>query len=194
MPSLTEIDIIQSSNSSSYLCFPEANNSSQYFFQSLCDQEGSWDCQSNLCPYDSTSEFLLLEEASHFKSENPLLQQHSLQSYNTYVVDYIENSIFGKYQSYNPFACSFSKISRKEELDFVLMVEEGPLCVFQTQISPEVLHEHTNPPLLVKNKNDEQHCNCSQHIEITTVCSEGLNRREEDKDSKWDVSSCFSKA
>ena len=38
---------------------------------------------------------------------------------------------------------------RKEESLFELMVEEGPLCVFQTQVSPEDLHEHTQPSLLV---------------------------------------------
>ena len=97
--------------------------------------------------------------------KKPLLQQKSLHNYNTFVVDYIENYISGKLQSYNPSACSFSEIARKEESDFELMVEEGPLCVFQTQISPEELHEHTNPSLLVKDENDEQHCNQSQHIE-----------------------------
>ena len=60
------------------------------------------------------------------------------------------------------------------------MVEEGPLCVFQTQISPEELHEHTNPSFLVKDENDGQHCNQSQHIEETTVYNEGLNRQEEE--------------
>ena len=81
------------------------------------------------------------------------------------MVDYIEYSNSGKFQSYNPFACSFSEIAKKEESDFELMVEEGPLCVFQTQISPEDWHEHTNPSLLVEDENDEQHCNQSQHIE-----------------------------
>ena len=84
----------------------------------MCDQEGSWECQSNASPYDSTYEFLLMEEAAPFKSENPLLQQHSLQSYNTYLVDYIENSISGKYLSNNPSACSFTEIARKEESYF----------------------------------------------------------------------------
>ena len=56
------------------------------------------------------------------------------------------------------------------------MVEEGPLCVFQTQISPEYLHEHTKPYLLVEDEMDEQlkyalHSNpyfyddCNQHDE-----------------------------
>ena len=84
----------------------------------------------------------------------------------------MENSISGKFQSYNLSACSFSKIARKEESDFELMVEEGPLCVFQTQVPPEYLHGHTNPSLLVEDENDEQFCNQSQHIEKTSVCSE----------------------
>ena len=87
------------------------------------------------------------------------------------MVDYIENSNSGKFQSYNPSACSFSESARKEESYFELMVEEGPLCVFQTQISPEDLHEHTNPSFLMEDENDEQHCNQSQHIEKTTVYS-----------------------
>ena len=44
----------------------------------------------------------------------------------------------------------------KEESYFELMVEEGPLCVFQAQISPEYLYEHTNPSLLVEDEMGEQ--------------------------------------
>ena len=51
---------------------------------------------------------------------------------------------------------------------------------FSNSISPEELHEHTNPSLLVKDENDGQHCNQSQHIEETTVYNEGLNRQEEE--------------
>ena len=71
------------------------------------------------------------------------------------------------------------------------MVEEGPLCVFQTQISHEDLHEHTNPSLLVEDENGEQNFNQSQKLAKIAVCNDGLNRQEEDKDSKWDLSLCF---
>ena len=37
-----------------------------------------------------------------------------------------------------------------------LMVEEGPLCVDQSQIALEDLHEHTKPYLLVEDEKDEQ--------------------------------------
>ena len=66
----------------------------------------------------------------------------------------MENSISGKFQSYNPSTCSFSEIARKEESYFEFRVEEGPLCVFQTKISPEESHEHTKPSLLVEDEND----------------------------------------
>ena len=36
------------------------------------------------------------------------------------------------------------------------MVEDGTLCVFQTQISPEDLHEHTKNSLLVEDEKVEQ--------------------------------------
>ena len=36
------------------------------------------------------------------------------------------------------------------------MVEDGPLCVFQTQNSPEDLHEHTKQSLLVKDEKNEK--------------------------------------
>ena len=72
------------------------------------------------------------------------------------------------------------------------MVEEGPLCVFQTQISPEDLHEHANPSLLVEYENDEQHCNQSQHIEKPAVCDEELKYEEKEQGSQLDVSFCFS--
>ena len=37
----------------------------------------------------------------------------------------------------------------KEESYLELMVEDRPMCFFQTRISPEDLHEHTQPSLLV---------------------------------------------
>ena len=71
------------------------------------------------------------------------------------------------------------------------MVEEGPLCVFQTQISPKDLHEHTNPSLFMEDEKDEQLCNQSHTIEKPAVCHEELNRKEEDEGSQMDVSFCF---
>ena len=49
------------------------------------------------------------------------------------------------------------------------MVEEGPLCIFQTQVSPEYLREHKKPSLHEENENDEQHCNQSQHIQLREI-------------------------
>ena len=72
------------------------------------------------------------------------------------------------------------------------MVEEGPLCVFQTQVSPEDLQEHTNPSLFVEDENDEHHCNQSQHIEKIAICNEGLNHKKEDAGSSMNVFSSLS--
>ena len=58
-----------------------------------------------------------------------------------------------------------TRIARKDESDFELMVEEGPLCVFQTQIPPKDVHEHTSPLLLVEYEEDEHHFNQCQHVE-----------------------------
>ena len=49
-----------------------------------------------------------------------------------------------------------SQFELKEEANFELMVEDGPLCVLQTQVSPEDLHEHTNPSLMVEDDKDEK--------------------------------------
>ena len=86
---------------------------------------------------------MLQEEATHFQSENSILQQQLLQSSNIYVGDYIKNSNSRNFQSYSPSTCLFSKIERKEGLDFEIMVEERHLRVDQIQISHEYLHEHT---------------------------------------------------
>ena len=58
-----------------------------------------------------------------------------------------------------------TEIAREEESDSELIIEEGPLCVFQTQISPKDVHEHTKTSLLVEYEKDEQHFNKFQHIE-----------------------------
>ena len=97
----------------------------------------------------------MLQGATHFQSENTLLQQQFLQSYNTYVVDYIENSNSGKSQSYSPCTYLFSEIASKEESYLELRVEERPLCVYQTRISPEDLQEHTKPSLFMDDEKDE---------------------------------------
>ena len=49
-----------------------------------------------------------------------------------------------------------SQFELKEEANFELMVEDGPLCVFQTQMSPRDLHEHTKPSFLVEDEKDEK--------------------------------------
>ena len=91
MSSLTKNDIIQNSDSLSYICFLEIDKYLQNSCQSLCDQEKSSNCQSNHSSYYSTSKILLQEEGAHFQSENTILQQQFLQSSNTYVTDYEEN-------------------------------------------------------------------------------------------------------
>ena len=66
---------------------------------------------------------MLQEGDAHFQSENTLFQQHSPQSYNAFVANYIENSNYGKSQSHSLSICSFSEIAYIEESYFELMVE-----------------------------------------------------------------------
>ena len=68
--SSTERDIIQNYDSTSYICFPEVDDNLQQSCQSLCDQEGSWDGQSNPSSYYSTSEVLFQDEVTYSQSEN----------------------------------------------------------------------------------------------------------------------------
>ena len=100
----------------------------------MCDQEGSWDYQSYFSSYHSTSKTWFQEEVSHDQSENTRSQQQFPQSYNTSVVDYIDNSNSRISQYYIPYACSFSEIASNEESDLELRVEERPLYAYQTQI------------------------------------------------------------
>ena len=64
----------------------------------------------NCSSYHSTSGIFLQEEVFHFRSENTLLQQQFIQSSNTYVADYIENSKSRKLQLDSPSTCSFYEI------------------------------------------------------------------------------------
>ena len=73
MSSLPEIDISQNSDSTSYIYFSETNDSFQHSCQSLCGQEGSWECTSDCPSYHSTSEILLQEEDAPIQSEITLL-------------------------------------------------------------------------------------------------------------------------
>ena len=107
LSSLTEVDIDQSSDSTSYISLPEIDDDLQHSCHSLCDQEKGWDYQSDPSLYYSTSKFLLQEEASPSQSENSFSQQQSLESYNACVIDYTENDNSGKYQSCDPSTCSF---------------------------------------------------------------------------------------
>ena len=118
---MTEVDISQRSVSTSYISFPETDASLQHSYHSLCDQEISWDCKSNISSYYSSPESLSQEEDAHVQSENPLLQQQSLQNYSVFVDDCIENSNSRKWQSDSPSTCS--KISSKEESDLESMLE-----------------------------------------------------------------------
>ena len=63
----------QNSDSSSYISFPEVDDNLQQSCQYLCDQEGSWDGQSNPSSYYSTSEVLFQDEAAYSQSENSFL-------------------------------------------------------------------------------------------------------------------------
>ena len=103
MSSLTKIDMSQSSDSTSYLSFPEAKNSLQHSFQSFFDQEGSWECHSDCPSYHSASEILLQEEAAHVQSENTLLQQQFLQRHNMFYEEChhpVTNLVNGSFKEY----------------------------------------------------------------------------------------------
>ena len=95
--SLTERDTSQNYDSTNYISFLQIDDNLQQTCQSLCDQEGSWDCQSDPSSYYSSSEILLQEEASHFQPENTILQQQFLRITNTYVADYIKNYDSGNF-------------------------------------------------------------------------------------------------
>ena len=151
----------QNSDSTSYISFPKVDDNLQQSCQSLCDQEGSWDGQSNPSSYYSTSEVLFQDEAAYSQSENSFLQQQFPLSSNAYVGDYIKNSNYRNFQSYSPSTCLFFEVSSKEESDFELMVEEIPLSVDHIQNFPENLHEHTNPSLLAKDEKYEKSCSQS---------------------------------
>ena len=77
----------QNSDSTSYISFPEVDDNLQQSCQYLCDQEGSWDSQSNPSSYHSTSEVLFQDEASYSQSENSFLQQQFPQSSNASVAN-----------------------------------------------------------------------------------------------------------
>ena len=131
-----------------YISLPKTNDDLKHSCHSLCNQERCLGCQSNPSSYYSTSEILLQEEDAPSQSKNSILQQQSLQSYNTYVNDYIEKDNFGKSEFCSSSKCLFSRIASKEKSYFEKMVEGIPLHVDQIQISPEDLHEHINPSLL----------------------------------------------
>ena len=65
--SSTERDMSQNSDSTNYISFLEVDYNLQQSCQSLCDQEGSWDSQSNPSSYHSTSEVLFQDEVSYFQ-------------------------------------------------------------------------------------------------------------------------------
>ena len=142
MSSLADVDIDQSSNSTSYISLPKTDDDMQHSCHSLCDQERGCDFQENPSSYYSTSEFLLQEEASPSQSKNSFSQLQSLESYNACVIDYTEDDNSGKSQSCSPSTCSFSKNASKEKSDFEIVVEGRPLHVDQIQISPKYSHDY----------------------------------------------------
>ena len=72
------------------------------------------------------------------------------------MVDYIEDSNSGKSQSQILSVYSFSEIACIEESNLELMVEERPLCDYQTHISPEYLQEHIKLYLFMDDEKYEQ--------------------------------------
>ena len=120
LSSLTEVDIDQSSDSTSYISLPEIDDDLHHSYHSLCDEERGWECQSNPSSYYSTSKFLLQEEASPSQSENSFSQLQSIESYNACVIDYTEDDNSGKSRSCSPSTCSFSENASKEKSDFDL--------------------------------------------------------------------------
>ena len=76
---------------------------------------------------------MLQEEDSPSQSANSFLQQQYFQSYNTCVIDYIENDNYGKYQLCGPPTCLLSRISSKGKPYFEIMVEGRPMHVDQIQ-------------------------------------------------------------
>ena len=108
LSSLPEVDMSRNSDSTSHTSFPDIDKNLQYSRQFLCDQEGISNCQSNPSSDYSTSEIWLQEEATRFQSEILFCQEKSLQSYNTFVIEYIENINSRKYHSCSPSKCLFS--------------------------------------------------------------------------------------
>ena len=148
MSFLAEVDIDQSSVSTSYISLPETNDDLQDSCHSLCDQERGCDYKSNPFSYYSTSEILLQEEASPSQSENLFSQLQSLESYNACAIDYKEDGNSGKSQSCCPSTCSFSENASKGKSDFEIVVEGIPLHVDQIHISPKDLHDYMKISLL----------------------------------------------
>ena len=110
----------QNSDSTSYISFPEVDDNLQQSFHSLCDQEGSWDVQSNPSSYYSTSKVLFQDEAAYFQSENSFLRQQFPLSSNASVGDYIKNFDSANFQSYNPSTYFFLlkiQLKRNKPLD-----------------------------------------------------------------------------
>ena len=74
MSSLTESDISQNSDSTSYISFSETDDSLQHSCQSLCGQEGSGEYHLDCPSYHSAPEILSQKEDVPVQSEIPLLQ------------------------------------------------------------------------------------------------------------------------
>ena len=148
MSSLTEMDISQNFDSTSYISFSEPDDSLQNYCRYLCVQEGSWECHSDCPSYHLASEILWQEEDAPVQLEITLMQQQSLESYNACVIDYTEDDNSGKSQSCSPSTCSFSENASKEKSDFEIVVEGRPMHVDQIQISPKDLHDYMKLSLL----------------------------------------------
>ena len=84
VPSLTEKDMSQNSNSTSYISFVGVGDNLQHPCQPPCDQERSVEYHSNCTSYHSASEILFQGEDAPMKSENTLFPQQFLQGHEVF--------------------------------------------------------------------------------------------------------------
>ena len=160
MSSLTEMDIRQNSDSTNYIYFSETDDSLQHACQSMCGQEGIWECQSDFPSYHPTSEIWLHEEASLVKSEITLLKQQFLQRHSMFYEDCNQH-----YES-NCF----------------------PLCYASFEFLKQILRASKRTQKLedmafseIDNEKGNQPCNQSHPMRKTIVFHEGLNHKEKDE-------------
>ena len=180
----------QNSDSTIYISFLEVDHNLEQYCQSLCDQEGSWDGQSNPSSYYSTSEVLFQDEATYSQLENSFLQQRFPLSSNASVGDYIKNSDSANFQSYSPSTYLFSENAIKEKSDLGLELEkryeqeddqlsnvkeEGSTLDGFSEDCGQLVKNYVsdgfkeNFSLLIYNEKEEQSCHQSQYVKEPIV-------------------------